>query len=219
MFTDYEEALQQHTIIHKIERGDHAVLVVPDSDPQNPRTDCDNFGVLVTQHRRYDWTDDGAALPKNNDFRDWDDVEKYLRKERGAALILPVYLYDHSGVTISTKPFSCRWDSCRVGCIYATREQILKTYSLKRLTKAALKKAEALLQGEVETFDQYLTGQVYGIVEYHNGVETDSCWGFYGDEYAKEEAEATLKCAIAEATRPRTDAELGQLFLQFDPVI
>ena len=52
-------------------------------------------------------------------------------------------------------------------------------------------KAEALLRGEVSTFDDYIRGNVYGyIVEKKVGCDccgavkyehVDSCWGFYGD--------------------------------------
>ena len=37
-------------------------------------------------------------------------------------VILPLYLYDHSGITISTGPFSCPWDSGQVGWIKAPKD-------------------------------------------------------------------------------------------------
>ena len=36
--------------------------------------------------------------------------------------------------------------------------------------------------GQVEEYDHYLTGEVYGFTLYENGEETDSCWGYYGDD-------------------------------------
>ena len=41
-------------------------------------------------------------------------------------VILPLYLYDHSGITISTGPFSCPWDSGQVGWIYAPKDTFRK---------------------------------------------------------------------------------------------
>lgn len=41
-------------------------------------------------------------------------------------VILPLYLYDHSGITISTVPFSCPWDSGQVGWIYAPKDTFRK---------------------------------------------------------------------------------------------
>lgn len=51
--------------------------------------------------------------------------------------------------------------------------------------------AEKYLKSEVETYDQYLTGDVYGyVIEDKEGEELDSCWGFYGEEYCLEEAKS-----------------------------
>lgn len=37
--------------------------------------------------------------------------------------MLPLFLYDHSGITMSTGPFHCPWDSGQVGFIYMTYEK------------------------------------------------------------------------------------------------
>jgi hypothetical protein len=42
--------------------------------------------------------------------------------------ILPVYLYDHSGLTINTTGFTCPWDSGQIGWIYASHEQVKAEY-------------------------------------------------------------------------------------------
>lgn len=72
--------------------------------------------------------------------------------------ILPLYLYDHSGITMSTNRFNCPWDSGQVGYIYLTREKYEKETALEFTIKAA----HEILTGEVETYDYYLTGEVYG---------------------------------------------------------
>ena len=46
----------------------------------------------------------------------------YLVRATDQYVILPLYLYDHSGITISTRPFSCPWDSGQVGWIYASKD-------------------------------------------------------------------------------------------------
>ena len=100
------------------------------------------------------------------------------------AIILPLYLYDHGGITMNTTGFSCPWDSGQVGWIYCTKEDFIKEtgYTEKELFEEG--KAEALLKGEVETYDQYLTGDVYGFVlEDEDGNQIDSCWGFYGSDW------------------------------------
>lgn len=109
-------------------------------------------------------------------------------------IALPLYLYDHSGITISTHPFSCRWDSGKVGYIYISYERIRKEYSVKRVTKKLRKQVREYLKGEVKTLDQYLTGDVYGYVS-----EVDGCNGFFGEEGYKqmlEEARGEIDCQV-----------------------
>ena len=106
------------------------------------------------------------------------------------AVILPLYLYDHSGITMSTSSFSCRWDSGQVGWIYITAEKIIEEYGQD--TPEQREEVKGYLQGEVETYDQYLTGDIWGFTlermdtcdqgEEHAHHE-DSCWGFYGTDW------------------------------------
>ncbi len=57
---------------------------------------------------------------------------------------------------------------------------------------------------EVENYDMYLTGQIYGYmvepVDANKNIECDdSCWGFYGDEGIKQiisEAKSGINFAI-----------------------
>lgn len=98
-------------------------------------------------------------------------------------IILPLNLYDHSMLHMSTSSFLGRaqhaeWDSGQVGWIYAAPEDIEKEYG--SLTPESYEKAEALLKSEVECYDYYLSGQCYGFRLYEDGEETDSCWGFMG---------------------------------------
>lgn len=87
--------------------------------------------------------------------------------------VLDLYLYDHSGITMSTRPFSCPWDSGKVGFIYAPWDP--KAPSGKEGRPHGITDPEALkaaLVQEVKTFDLYLTGQVYGF-EIEKGSPTD----------------------------------------------
>jgi hypothetical protein len=104
---------------------------------------------------------------------------------------------------MSTSPFSCPWDSGQVGFIYVTREKARKEMGWKRLNKARIARVNEILQGEVKTYDQYLTGEVYWFRLYQKetcalcegdgcrrcdskgwveGEEKDACSGFYGHD-------------------------------------
>ncbi|MDD3228080.1 MAG: hypothetical protein PHE09_02585 [Oscillospiraceae bacterium] len=112
-------------------------------------------------------------------------------------IILPLNLYDHSMLHMSTGSFLGRaqhaeWDSGQVGWIYAAPDDIEKEYG--DLTPESYEKANTLLKSEVESYDYYLSGQCYGFRLYENGEETDSCWGFLGSfsDITKEIASQSL---------------------------
>jgi len=126
-----------------------------------------------------------------------------------SALLLPLFLYDHSGITMSTGAFSCPWDSGQVGWIYATHDDIRREYSRKRLSKKTLDRARTLLEGEVEEYDNYLTGNVWGfIVEDEDGDNLDSCWGFNGEpEYCLSEARRSAAWHAKDIAKTRAEEQ------------
>lgn len=71
-------------------------------------------------------------------------------------IALPLYLYDHSGITMNTGGFSCGWDSGCVGVIVCTKEQVQEHWDGDE------DKAEEYLKSEVAEYDHYLTGNVWG---------------------------------------------------------
>jgi hypothetical protein len=184
------------------------VKIVQDQDAMNPRKEYDNnVGRMVCWHRRYDLGDEHSY--DINDFRTREDALKHLAEDHGPiAVLLPLFLYDHSGITISTSSFSCPWDSGQVGFIFCTRAKAIETWGKKRLTKKVIEQVTKCLISEVETYDQYLTGDVYGFVietlvrdddgetiEDADGEELDSCWGFFGLEYAIAEGKQAAEYA------------------------
>lgn len=168
--------------IEKREYKGLTIKIFQDEDSEGPRQ-WDNFGKMVCAHRRYDLGDEQM---------DADDILEITK--RADVLWLPLYLYDHSGLSMSTGrsyPFNCPWDSGQVGIIYADREMIFKEYGSKKFTKRIKEKVYALLEVEVKTYNQWLTGDVYGYwIEDESGEHLDSCWGFYGFDYCMAEAES-----------------------------
>jgi len=163
-----------------------------DSSPESPRT-WDNLGTMVCFHKRYDLGD--KTDYRSEHYDSWDELRQGIIDNEGEVFMLPLYLYDHSGITISTSPFNCNWDSGQVGFIFVSKNKV---------KKEGIDETKVLdyLKGEVETYDQYLTGDVYGYRVYE--VETcslghehktlvDSCWGFYGEEYAEKEGRSLLE--------------------------
>lgn len=178
--------------------GAYRVAVVYDNDPMNPRKEWDNVGTVVLIDRcRYDFGDEHAS---------YDELREIANNP--ANICLPIYMYDHSGITINTTGFSCAWDSGQVGIIYCTKEQAIKEWGKKILTKKARDAAVKCMQAEIETLDQYLTGQVYGYIVYDaEGDDVDSCWGFFGEEeYCLGEGVASAEYFVEKDMERRREA-------------
>ena len=163
--------------------GYEARYLISDHDAESPR-EWDNFGTMLCFHKRYDLGDDTEGKT-SEDFNGWEEVEAYLRKEKKAVVVLPLYLYDHSGISMRTYRHGqhASWDCGQVGFIYITAEALKK----EGVTKA---KAEKILIGEVETYDQYLRGDCYTLVKEtytanKTKIDHDTLGGFYGYEYAE----------------------------------
>jgi hypothetical protein len=162
--------------------------VEQDTDPMSPR-EWDNVGTMLCFHQRYSLGDDNLALD-HSDFDDWEAIEQHLRKECGAVAMLPLYLMDHSGLSMSTTSFGCRWDSGRVGVIYTTA---------KRLTEIGVELARAAecLVAEVDDYDRFLRGEIYCfVIEDRHGNVVDSCGGFHSEEDCRSEGDAARLAAI-----------------------
>jgi hypothetical protein len=163
-------------------RNGYTLRILTDDDPCSP-AEWDNLGQIAYCSDRY-------TLGTEHVSRDrLDEIAQGV--EDGSLIGLPVYAYIHSGVTISTSPFSCRWDSGQCGFAYCRASDAEDEWTGDSHFRA---NALRVLTGEVETFDQYLQGDVYGytITDAHGDI-VDSCWGFYGIECAEEEAQAALK--------------------------
>ena len=143
----------------------------------NPRTD-DNLGQIVSWSSKYNL---GEENLNPRDYKSLQDVQnKNLTKND---IYLPVYMMDHSGISIRTTPYQCRFDSSQVGIIKVSKEKIRQEYGCKKVTKKILEIVNRVLQAEIETYNQYLTGDIYSFtVEDEDGEVLDSCAGFFGSD-------------------------------------
>ena len=144
-----------------------------DSGVHNPR-EWDNLGTMACWHGRYDLGDEQPS----------EAPSEYLADLPDGTIILPLYLYDHSGITMSTSAFSCPWDSGQVGFIYATPDKIVQEGLLRHDEDV-----RTILISEVNTYDLYLRGEVFyynvekPVVCSHGDThweDVDSCGGYLG---------------------------------------
>lgn len=156
----------------KVEDEDVKLVVGCEHDPISPR-EWDNMGTMVCSHKRYSLGDEEFDVAPEQ----W-----YEENVTDDHVVLPLYLYDHSGITINTTGFTSGWDSGMIGWIYAEdREDI---------------NVKKVLEAEVEEYDKYLRGEVYayeifdketcdkcGNSEYNSRT---SCGGFYSEDCLKD---------------------------------
>jgi len=208
----------------------YTIKVEYDQDPCNPRTDWDSAGVMCCWHSRYNLGDmeDGRPISKNyqepidllyelagidrSEYQDkqyeetggYDDMDRadlFKAIEEKGTIIKGLYLYDHSGITISTSSFSCRWDSGQIGWIYITKDKI-------EAEGWTPEQANNYLDGEVEVYDNYLTGEVYGFtIEDADENHVDSCFGYYGDD-GKEDMIKECKSTIDHLVKKQEERNL-----------
>ena len=116
----------------------------------------------------------------------------------GELIGLPVYAYVHSGTQLSTTPFSCSFDSGLAGFIACSREDAKGWFGKDVPEDRVLE----VLRSEVEEFSKFLQGDVYIITIYVDGKEEETVGGFYGFDYAVEEAKVIAEGFVKHLEKP-----------------
>lgn len=135
---------------------------------------------------------------------------------------LPLWLYDHSGITMScgtcAYPYSDRWDSGQVGFIIVLKDRIVSARCLDPNDDGWREMAIEEMTAEVRTYDEYLTGDVYWF-QVHKFVddgsedgdwdEIDSYGGFYGYDLVENGMLDSVGYGLDEAIK-NDEYEVGQ---------
>ena len=153
--------------------------IVIDDDPEksHPRKDYDNLGTILYTSSRYILGDKRVS---------GEEIEEIVNDPE--MISLPVYAYIHGGIALSCGSFGCQWDSGQCGIIYISRER-----AREELGEKPTEFLHNLLESEIKTFGQYLSGEVYGyVVTRGDGEQLDSCFGYYGREDAETDGKSTL---------------------------
>jgi len=152
-------------IIETIEYKNYNIELCYDTYPDDPRN-WDNAGFMACFHKRY-------TLGDKHNFNEPQDLLDWIEANKDTIHYLPLYLYEHGNITISTSPFSCQWDSGQVGFIYITKE---------KAEKEGLNDPYDILKHEVSIYDAYISGQTYGArILDSEGEVIDSQFGYIGD--------------------------------------
>ena len=170
--------------------------IVQDNYPNNPRHD-DNVTTMVCFHKHYELGD--KTDYRSDDYDSWNEMKEQIEKDNNVLMIKPLYMYDHSGITISTNSFSCNWDSGQIGWVFIDKNQLTNMCGKGTYTD---KELDEWIEGEVDTYDKYLTGDVWGYQVYevvtcelgHEHKElVESCYGYYGHDECESEGKSILE--------------------------
>lgn len=155
-----------------------------DDYPESPR-EWDNICTIISGRENWNISDKGFAMTQ-------EEADKILNKPD--TYYKPIYMYDHSGQTISLSPFGDPWGSGLCGFIFVTKQKMAEGGFDVSDEATWHTRADKIMQSEIEIYDKYICGETYSFTLYkaikvdhqsENGqkwstVEYDA--GFYGDD-------------------------------------
>lgn len=112
---------------------------------------CEQLGLDSVSICEYK---DDDNTPQQRDRRIIEELKDY-------ACIKFLYLYDHSGITISTSDFRDPWDSGIVGIIYMDKPTTLANFPSAN-EDVWYSIADQHIEDEVKEYDQWITGDIWG---------------------------------------------------------
>lgn len=178
------EPIEETISIEKTEDGFEARYLTRDEISENPDEWGDTGVFLVNYHRDF-WVEKDEIITKD-EARDFYQG-KTIEAEKNY-FIFPLTSYIHSGVILylgnhanPTGQGYGHWDTSHIGLVLISKKEA-----------ESQEKAKKIAEGLIQTWNSYLSGDVYGCVmetydDEKNPSDHDSVWGFYGFEYAKKE--------------------------------
>ena len=149
------------------------LVIEQDQSPEDPRS-WDNLGTMLCCNRNYQLGDCNSnreteeqlaelcrKYGKTDEEIDEMDFREEIRflLEQDDICGLPLYITDHSGISMQTYRFDA-WDSSFVGSIFVEKDFYLAQMCLKD-EEGWKEKAKETLKCEIETYSDFLEGNVY----------------------------------------------------------
>lgn len=152
------------------------IKIYRDLSPTNPRN-FDNLGIMACSWGKRKL---GDREINRKDYLNWGEVKTDIVNNNNVAEIYPLHAYEHGLTRIKIGSFGgrlpqghVRFDSAKVGFIYTTQERVNEM-------GVDNDRVGQILRREVDIYDNYLSGQVYGFVVDDTG---EGRWGFYGGNH------------------------------------
>lgn len=187
------------TTNYQIETHRNLTYKILEHQYDNPTECYDLLGTVNVFSRRYsighehdyDTKSDlllCLAINYNDSVEEIENDEERINRIDGIIeenyVILDLYLYDHSGQSISTSPYSCIWDSGHAGYVYADFDKIKKWFKVDEITEEIKQRAIEVIEGEIKELDRWVRGDTYfeGAIRHNDEwVDWVGCYDTYED--------------------------------------
>lgn len=162
------------------------------------------------------------------------DEKLQLVEETGEVVMLPISMYEHSGITLwlgsKWSHYDAQWDCSSIGFAYVEKSTAKNEGMLnpgEAYHNDWKEWAYAMMKDEMKTYDQFVRGEVYGyMIEDEEGEEASNnllcgCWGFYDKDEMIMEAKSNIDAYLkekAEARKNNLDILMKGVALIFNEV-
>ena len=141
-----------HTQVIKVNGERYRIELMHDCDPITPR-EWDNVAHFCFWHGRYNMAQELKQYTSAPELKE-------LRRAHPDAYIYPVYMYDHSNISLSLGRFGCRFDSGLLGFAIVDKSRASDVFGITELTE---ERAREIVSDELQEYEQYINGEVYAV--------------------------------------------------------
>lgn len=203
---------------------EYRAVVVHDEEPGDSPREWENVASLALAHGRYDlpWEDEtpGERVREACERGGWRLAARYVSAVHDA-VVVPVWGYEHGQLTIHggdrIGQYADEWDSGQCGLAWLTRDRAREELPVGE-GEALDDVAERCIGQEIDTYDAWLRGEVYGWTAERRRLDwaeddvdqgddgdgwehIDSCFGYVGwseTDHCLAEAKAACEAQRAE---------------------
>jgi hypothetical protein len=146
-----------------VEYKGHTIKICQDPEMPHPRLDFDNQSKVICFSKKF-------YIGDKHSFKTPDEALEWLEANTDDIWIWKIYMRNHGGLVLSITSFNDRWDSGHIGWAYILRKDVPDEDI-----------AIATIQNEIQMYNHYLSGSVYGYIIDSDVIQDNNQWGYYGD--------------------------------------
>ena len=160
--TGHKTMIDDDTVATVEYRG-HTIKIHPDMEASHPRLVFDNNSKMLCFSKKF-------YIGDKHSFKTPDEALEWLEANTDDIWIWNIYMRNHGGLVLSITSFNDRWDSGHIGWAYIIRKDVPNEDT-----------AITTIQNEIQMYNHYLSGSVYGYRINSDLIPENNVWGYYGD--------------------------------------